>query len=396
MTSTATGTASDATAGYGVGTGVWADLVGQERVVEVLAQAVASPAGMTHAWLFTGPPGSGRSTAARAFAAALQCARGGCGECAACHTAVGGTHADVEVVTTTKLSIGVGDARTLVAHAARYPAGGRWQVIVLEDADRLTDSAANALLKAIEEPTPRTVWLLCAPAVDDVLPTIRSRCRLLSLRTPPTAAVAEVLVRRDGIDPAMASFAARAAQGHIGRARRLATDEQARLRRHEVMRLPQSLDRVSGAVTAAGELVTAATEEANETAGAAAVAETDDVKRALGVGAGSRQPAGAAAILGELEKEQKRRATRAKRDGIDRALVDLAGFYRDVLAVQAGAEVELVNEEMRDAVTAVARSSTPETTLRRIDAVLRAREQVDLNVAPLLAVEAMTMALRRG
>ncbi len=398
MTTAATspGAAGTTVAGFGVGTGVWSDLVGQERVVEVLAQAVASPAGMTHAWLFTGPPGSGRSTAARAFAAALQCLRGGCGECAACRTALGGTHADVEVVTTTKLSIGVNDARTLVAHAARYPAGGRWQVIVLEDADRLTDSAANALLKAIEEPTPRTVWLLCAPGVDDVLPTIRSRCRLLSLRTPPTAAVAEVLVRRDGIDPPMASFAARAAQGHIGRARRLATDEQARLRRHEVMRLPQSLDRVSTAVTAAGELVAAATEEANETAGTAAAAETEDVKRALGVGAGSRQPAGAAAILGELEKEQKRRATRAKRDGIDRALVDLAGFYRDVLAVQADAEVELVNEEMRDAVTAVARSSSPETTLRRIDAVLRAREQVDLNVAPLLAVEAMTMALRRG
>jgi DNA polymerase-3 subunit delta' len=381
---------------FGVGTGVWADLVGQERVVEVLAHAVSSSAGMTHAWLFTGPPGSGRSTAARAFAAALQCPDGGCGECAACRTAIGGTHADVEVVTTSKLSIGVADARSLVAHAARYPAGGRWQVILLEDADRLTDSAANALLKAIEEPTPRTVWLLCAPAVDDVLPTIRSRCRLLSLRTPPTAAVAEVLVRRDGIDPAMAGFAARAAQGHIGRARRLATDEQARLRRHEVMRLPQSLDRVSTAVTAAGELVQAATEEANETAGAAASAETEDVKRALGVGVGSRQPAGAAAILGELEKEQKRRATRAKRDGIDRALVDLAGFYRDVLAVQADADVELVNEEMRDAVTAVARSSSPETTLRRIDAVLRAREQVDLNVAPLLAVEAMTVALRRG
>lgn len=381
---------------FGVGTGVWADLVGQERVVEVLAQAVASPAGMTHSWLFTGPPGSGRSTAARAFAAALQCPRGGCGECTACHTALGGTHADVEVVTTSKLSIGVDDARSLVAHAARFPAGGRWQVLVVEDADRLTDPAANALLKAIEEPTPRTVWLLCAPAVDDVLPTIRSRCRLLSLRTPPTSAVAEVLVRRDGIDPAMAGFAARAAQGHIGRARRLATDEQARLRRHEVMRLPQSLDRVSTAVTAAGELVAAATEEANETSGAAAAAETEDVKRALGVGVGSRQPSGAAAVLGDLEKEQRRRATRAKRDGIDRALVDLAGFYRDVLAVQADAGVELVNEEMREAVTSVARSSSPETTLRRIDAVLRAREQVDLNVAPLLAVEAMTVALRRG
>jgi DNA polymerase-3 subunit delta' len=391
--------------GPGVGAGVWVDLVGQDRTVEVLARATAAADarlqgarghGMTHAWLFTGPPGSVRSTAARAFAAALQCPRLGCGECDACRTATGGTHADVQVVNTRKLSIGVDDARSLVARAARHPAGGRWQVMVVEDADRLTDSAANALLKALEEPTPRTVWLLCAPAVDDVLPTIRSRCRHLSLRTPPTAAVAEVLVRRDGVDPAMAGFAARAAQGHIGRARRLATDEQARLRRHEVMRLPQTLSDLSAALGAAAELVQAATDEANETAGVLASTETDDMKRALGVGPGSRQPTGAAAQLKELEGEQKRRATRAKRDGIDRALVDLAGFYRDVLVVQSGSPVELVNDEMREAITSVARGSTPETTLRRIDAVLRAREQIELNVAPLLAVEAMTVALRRG
>lgn len=392
--------------GPGIGAGVWADLVGQDRTVEVLVRAVAGAAarlrgerddGMTHAWLFTGPPGSGRSTAARALAAALQCPRLGCGECDACRTALGGTHADVQVVNTRKLSIGVDDARALVARAARHPAGGRWQVMVVEDADRLTDSAANALLKAVEEPTERTVWLLCAPAVDDVPPTIRSRCRHLSLRTPSTSAVAEVLVRRDDVDPAMAAFAARAAQGHIGRAKRLAVDEQARLRRHDVMRLPMTLDDLSSALGAAADLVAAATEEANETAGVLAATETEEMKRALGVGTGSsRQPSGAAAQLKELESEQKKRSTRAKRDGIDRALVDLAGFYRDVLAVQSGAEVELVNEEMRDAVTSVARGSTPETTLRRIDAVLRAREQIEVNVAPLLAVEAMTVALRRG
>jgi DNA polymerase-3 subunit delta' len=266
--------------------------------------------------------------------------------------------------------------------------------MVIEDADRLTDNAANALLKAIEEPTERTVWLLCAPAVDDVLPTIRSRCRHMSLRTPPTAAVAEVLVRRDSVDPAMAAFAARAAQGHIGRARRLATDEQARLRRHDVMRLPMSLNDLSAALGAAAELVQAATEEANETTGLLAADETEGMKRALGVGPGSRQPGGASAALKELEGEQKKRATRAKRDGIDRALVDLAAFYRDVLAVQSGAGVELVNDEMRAAITSLARTSTPETTLRRIDAVLRARDQIELNVAPLLAVEAMTVALR--
>ncbi len=385
--------------------GVWADLVGQQPAVAVLRRAAAAAeagrhgepgTGMTHAWLVTGPPGSGRSTAARAFAAALQCPNGGCGECPACHTVLAGTHADVEVVNTRKLSIGVPDARALVSRAARYPSGGRWQVMVVEDADRLTDPAGNALLKAIEEPTPHTVWLLCAPAVEDVLPTIRSRCRHLSLRTPPTEAVAEVLVRRDGVDPAMAAFAARAAQGHIGRARRLATDEDARLRRHAVLRLPLSLGELSRALQAAGDLVDAATAEANEQAATLATTEAEEMRRGLGVGPGGRQPAGAAAALKDLEKEQKARATRTKRDSIDRALVDLAGFYRDVLAVQADAAVELVNDEMRDAVVGIARASTPESTLRRIDAILAARTAIGVNVAPLLAVEAMTVGLRRG
>jgi DNA polymerase-3 subunit delta' len=392
---------------------VWRDLVGQERVVEVLVAAVRSadaalsagrvaartghfPGGMTHAWLFTGPPGSGRSNAARAFAAALQCPRGGCGECDSCRTALAGTHADVDVVNTRKLSIGVADARSLVSRAARHPSGGRWQVMVVEDADRLTDQAANALLKAIEEPTPRTVWLLCAPSLEDTLPTIRSRCRHVALRTPPTAAVAEVLVHRDGIDPAMATFAARAAQGHVGRAKRLALDEEARLHRHAVLRLPLSLGSLSSALQAAADLVDAATAGATEATAELDAEETEGMRRALGVGQGGRQPPGAAGALKELALEQKRRATRSKRDAIDRALIDLASFYRDVLAVQAEAGVELVNDEMREAVTSVARASTPESTLRRIDAILAARTAIDVNVAPLLAVEAMTVSLRDG
>lgn len=384
---------------------VWGDLVGQDHAVAELAQAAAAAArtdggpatGMTHAWLLTGPPGSGRSTAARAFAAALQCEHRGCGRCPSCHTVLAGTHADVLVVNTRQLSIGVDDARALVARAARFPAVGRWQVMVIEDADRLTERAANALLKGVEEPTPHTLWLLCAPAVEDVIPTIRSRCRHVSLRTPSTAAVADVLVRRDGIDHAMATFAARAAQGHIGRAKRLATDEAARMRRHAVLQLPFSVANLGRALEAAAELVQAATEEARESGAPVDAEEAEQLRLSLGAGTQGRgMVSGAAAAIKDLEKQQKARATRFRRDALDRALVDLASFYRDVLALQLGAAVELVNEELRPHLEALAIARSPEATLRQIDAVLAARDAIDANVAPLLAIEALTVALREG
>ena len=225
-----------AAAGGGV-VSVWADVIGQESAVETLQRAVADPAAMTHAWLFTGPPGSGRSVAARAFAAALECPDGGCGDCRECRTAMDGTHADVTVLATEGLSIRVEQARDLVAAGGARPSVGRWRVIIVEDADRLTERAADALLKALEEPTPRTVWILCAPSLEDVIITIRSRSRHVRLRTPPVEAVADLLVRRDGIDPAMALYAARAAQSHVGLARRLARDEGARIRRRDVIAL---------------------------------------------------------------------------------------------------------------------------------------------------------------
>ncbi|MGQ0632328.1 MAG: DNA polymerase III subunit delta' [Sporichthyaceae bacterium] len=384
---------------------VWVDVVGQRGAVAVLQSAVADSAGaltgtaapgaMTHAWLITGPPGSGRSVAARAFAAALQCTVGGCGDCQACRTTLGGTHADVEMFSTELLSLGVKDTRELVRRAALSPAGGRWQIIIIEDADRLTERAANALLKAVEEPAPRTVWLLCAPAVEDVLPTIRSRCRGVSLVTPSAGDVAEVLTRRDGIAAGIARSSALAAQGHIGRARRLATDPQARARRAAVLALPMELRDVGACLRAAEKLV--ATVKADV---GAAVAETDAAelvatRAAMGLGGrGDKQPPGAAAALKELEVRQKKRATRAQRDGLDRALVDLVAFYRDVLAVQLGSGVELINAEESAAVIAMARAGTPEATLRRIEAVLACRTALEANAAPLLAIEAMTLTLR--
>ncbi|MEV8627102.1 DNA polymerase III subunit delta' [Streptomyces sp. NBC_01268] len=397
---------------------VWDDLVGQARVEEqlaaaardadvlVTAQAAGEPAPeaskMTHAWLFTGPPGSGRDTAARAFAAALQCvspdrALGGapgCGFCDGCHTALIGTHADVEVVRTDLLSIGVKETRDLVRRAQLSPAGRRWQVIVLEDADRLTEGAANVLLKAVEEPAPRTVWLLCAPSLEDVLPTIRSRCRHLTLSTPSVQAVADLLIRRDGIEPEVAQAAARATQGHIDRARRLATDERARARRAVVLKLPMRVGDVGGGLRAAQELVDAAAEDAKQVAEEVDVKETEELKAALGAVQGGRMPRGTAGAMKELEDRQKRRRTRTQRDSLDLALTDLTGFYRDVLAVQLRAASPLANEDVRDALETIARDTTPERTLRRIEAVLACRAALDRNVAPLLAVEAMTMELR--
>ncbi|MEV5282570.1 DNA polymerase III subunit delta' [Streptomyces sp. NPDC051994] len=399
---------------------VWDDLVGQERVQEQLGAAArdadvlvtAERSGlprpeaskMTHAWLFTGPPGSGGPTAARAFAAALQCvspdrALGGvpgCGFCDGCHTALIGTHADVTVVTTEGITIGVKQTRELVRGAQMSPSGGRWQVIIVEDADRFTEQAANAVLKAVEEPAPRTVWLLCAPSLEDVLPTIKSRCRHLTLRTPPVEAVADVLIRRDGIEPEAAYAAARATQGHIGRARRLATDAAARARRAAVLKVPLRVDDVGGCLKAAQELVDTAAEDAKQVAEEVDVKETEDLKAAMGGVAGGRMPRGTAGVMKELEDKQKRRKTRTQRDSLDLALTELTGFYRDVLALQLGTKVAIANEDVREAVDRIARSSGPERTLRRIESILACREALDRNVAPLLAVESMTLALRAG
>ncbi|MGW0945859.1 DNA polymerase III subunit delta' [Streptomyces sp. NPDC002623] len=399
---------------------VWDDLVGQEKVSGQLAAAArdadalvtAATSGtpppeaskMTHAWLFTGPPGAGRSQVARAFAAALQCvspdrALGGvpgCGFCDGCHTALIGTHADVSTVAAVGSQILAEDMRDTVRKSYTSPATGRWQIILVEDAERLNEKSANAVLKAVEEPAPRTVWLLCAPSLEDVLPTIRSRCRHLNLRTPSVDAVADMLVRREGIEPAVAAAAARATQGHVDRARRLATDPAARERRAAVLKLPLRVDDVGGCLRAAQELVDAATEDARQLAEERDGKETEELKTALGAVQGGRMPRGTAGVMKDLEDKQKRRRTRTQRDSLDVALTDLTAFYRDVLALQLGSRIAIANADAEDALERLARGGSPEATLRRIEAIAACRQALDRNVAPLLAVEAMTMALRAG
>ncbi|MEI2711815.1 MAG: DNA polymerase III subunit delta' [Nocardioides sp.] len=376
---------------------VWDTLVGQQVAITAL-QAATSGQGMTHAWLFSGPPGSGRSNLALVFAAALQCERpggvaAGCGECHACHTVMVKTHADVRLVATQQLTIGVDDVRELVRRAALTPVGSGWQIIIIEDADRLTDQASNALLKAIEEPSERTVWMLCAPTAEDMLPTIRSRCRMVELSTPHARDVEAFLIAQ-GADRQRAHTAARAAQGHIGRARALATDDETMQRRHSVVTLPFGLTSLGAAMSAAETVNEAAKAEAKAFTDEADEREKTALASAYGVVQGGRRPREYAPALAALERDQKKRATRQVRDVVDRGLMDLASVYRDALRIAAASGAELVNEDLRRQVQDLAGAASAEVNLARIEMIFAAREQLlEFNVPPLLALESMMVGL---
>ncbi|MFC7451303.1 DNA polymerase III subunit delta' [Rhodococcus daqingensis] len=390
--------------------GVFDRLVGQEHVeVELTGAARAARGGaasagslMTHSWLFTGPPGSGRSVAALCFAAALQCTgdgEPGCGHCHACTTTMAGTHGDVRRVVPEGLSISVAEMRAIVQTAARRPSTGRWQVVVIEDADRLTEGAANALLKVVEEPPERTVFLLCAPSVDpqDISVTLRSRCRHVALVTPSVEAIAGVLRERDQLDVETALLAASISGGHVGRARRLATDEEARARRGQALGIASAATRPATGYAAADELVRAAEAEAKEMSAARDERETEELRTALGAGGTGKGAAGAlrgsAGALKDLERRQKSRATRTGRDSLDRALMDLAGLYRDALAVALGSGAQPNHPDKADQVRKMAAAGSPEALLRCVEAVLECREALAVNVKPRFAVAAMVAKL---
>jgi DNA polymerase III subunit delta' len=395
-------------------TGVFSRLVGQHAVEAELVSAAQAARGdsahnvdsggvarhtMTHAWLITGPPGSGRSIAALCFAAALQCTSDGvpgCGECRACTTAMAGTHADVRRIVPEGLSIGVDEMRGIVQIASRRPGTGRWQVVLIEDADRLTEGAANALLKVVEEPPPSTVFLLCAPSVDpeDIAITLRSRCRHVALVTPPVDAIAQVLIDTDGLPEQDARWAASVSGGHVGRARRLAVDVQARDRRKRALALARDAATPSRAYAAAEELVAAAEAEAVSLTVDRNEVEAEELRTALGAGGTGKGTAGtmrgATGALKDLERRQKSRKTRASRDALDRALIDLATYFRDALLVSSGAgDIAPNHPDMADKVAAMAAHAPPDKLLRCIEAVLECREALDMNVKPKFAVDAM-------
>ena len=379
---------------------VFSSLIDQSEVVAILKEAVQSARnkedltqGMTNTWLFTGPPGSGRSNAAIAFAAALVCKDSGCSKCNDCMSTIIGTHADVELIKTEGLSIKIDEIRELITRASWAPSVASYRVVVMEDADRLTESAANALLKVIEEPGLRTIWLLCAPTLTDVLPTIRSRCRHLSLRTPSTKAVANLLIERESIDPKTAEFAARAASGHIGRARRLATDENAKQNRTSILKLPLMIKDVASAYKAAQFLVDAAKADALKDSEKKDEDEISKLKEAWGA-TGSKMVSGGAKVVKELEKEQKSRATRMVRDYLDRALLDLSTLYRDILLIQSNSVDSLINQDLIEEIKQLAQDTRPEQTLAKIESILKTRRNLAHNAAPLLLIEALMCELR--
>ncbi|WP_175985375.1 DNA polymerase III subunit delta' [Microbacterium tenebrionis] len=372
----------------------WADVWGQEDAVDALRSAAADPAALSHAWLITGPPGSGRSTLAYAFAAAL--IADGPEDEQTMRQVLAGTHPDLTALRTDKVIITIKEARALVERSYFAPSAGRYRVIVVEDADRMVERTSNVLLKALEEPPEKTVWVLCAPSEADLLPTIRSRVRPLRLREPDVADVARLIVERTGASPEVAEQAARHSQRHIGMAQRLATDDAARPRRDSTLRSVLSVRGVGTAVEVAGEIIQAATDDAKALTAERDATERASLLRTVGIAEGHEVPPAVRAQVSALEDDQKKRATRSLRDGIDRVLTDLQSMFRDVMMLQYDRGDDLINSELRTELTALASAWPVARTLVVLDHLAETRDSLERNVAPTLALESLLVTIASG
>jgi DNA polymerase-3 subunit delta' len=368
-------------------TALWDDLVGHDAVIAQMRAAAASPETLAQSWLITGPAGSGRSLVARAFAADLL----GAGDDAEMidRQVRGLTHPDLTVLATDRVLIPIDEVRELVETSYRSPVASSWRIIIIEDSDRMAERTSNVLLKALEEPAARTIWILCAPSEADVIPTIRSRVHSVRLGVPPIADIAAMLVSRDGVDAAIAEQSARHAQSHIGMARRLATTPEARERRARSLALVLGIRAVSEAVNAAAEIVTLATDDAKAYTEARDESERSEFLHSLGLAPGEAVPIGLRPHVKNLEENQKRRATRSLRDGVDRVLTDLESLYRDILVVALGGEVPLTNPEFSDGIAEWLTRHDAAHAVRILDAIDVARGRIERNVTPLLSLEAL-------
>ena len=375
---------------------VFRDVVSQpEAVSELLRSIEQSQNNIHHAWLFTGPPGSGRSQIALAFAAALLCSEGGCSTCSSCEMIRVGNHPDVLVLNTERVQISIDEVNEFVEKSIHMPAIGKYRIMVVEDADRMSERTSNVLLKSLEEPPKGTIWMLCAPSEADLIPTIRSRVRRIQLKVPTVEAVAQLLVDKYGIGFELAQQSAAQAQSHVGMARRLASNSGARDRRKQALQAVLGITDIPSAIKAAENLAKLA-----ESDGAQLTGEQDDFERQelmtrLGVTEDSKLNASSRSQLKKLEESQKRRATRSKRDGLDRILVDLMGLYRDVLTVQLGAGESLINVDLVEEVTKLASETSQAQTIHCIEQIEKVRYRMDRNVREDLLLNSLTVSLRR-
>lgn len=374
---------------------VWADLPGQPEAIDQLLTAVRHKnEQLHHAWLFTGPPGSGRSNLAHAFAAAILCEQNGCTTCKSCLMVKAGTHPDVSVLSTEKVVISIEEVRTLVADSQFGGSLGRFRIMIIEDADRMAERSSNVLLKALEEPPVGTIWLLCAPSEADMLPTIRSRVRRVGLKVPAVAEVANLLTQRHGIEPKLAAQVAAESQSHIGMAQRLATSSEARSRRRETLMAALAINNVTVAVNTAERWLDIAKKDAEALTDERDAAEKEAMLRSIGLTPGEAIPSNLKTDVRQLEEAQKRRATRSLRDGLDRILVDLLSLYRDIMSIQLATDSPLINAELENQIKAAAQASTQAETIEKIDAIALARKRIDSNVRDLVALESLAVSLR--